>query len=122
MTAWVLGGEEPAVLVTQTGDVEAAKAAVLADPVVMQEVAEKWEDLTYDHPKLWLSDSLERAAAWLERAKPVVQHGRFAVNDYCLYEGYKQVWMGFPAEGRDRPHGETAAVMFMPPAWIEEES
>ena len=118
MTAWVLGGDDGlSCLVTQTDDVETAKRALLADPVIAGELADEWENLTYDDPSQWLTDTDERAAAWLDRANATVEHGRFICTAWALAEGYRQAWRGWPAEGRERATGETTAVRFMAPPY-----
>lgn len=110
MTAWMLGGDEPTVLVTQTGDVEAAKRAALADPTVVRDVCDQ---LAYDNDGYETKGTPEeRAARWLDQAHASVEYGRFACTDYARYEGYSQCWIGWSAERHERAHGETTAVRF----------
>ena len=107
----VYGGDDgpPAILVTRTtGDVEAARAFAL-------------EDLSTDptDPLEWLLDdetvtARERAERWLPKFEPTVEYGRILPGD-PYRDDYAWFWRGWHAEGRERAHGETIAVVFRLP-------
>lgn len=104
MRADVLGGDEGAsVLVTGTHDVAAARAVALnqAAADVVDSFTDEWTENAGEQRGI--------AARQLAGMRSQREFGRKIPDPW---HEFTWVWRGWPAEGRERAHGESLAVRF----------